>query len=408
MMGGLKSFLARKFLSGKNRNWLFSSLTFMAFAGVIISVMAFVVVQAVMSGFSEDLEKKILGFTAHLTVVLEPGSPDKWVEELSQEKGISQVQRFVEGEAVLSSPEGEMVGVRVRGLSQKQPPQGATLQFHFEEGEGWDQFYHPSDKLPGILIGAELATSLGIVPILAEKVELLFPLGDVGPTGEIEPNARFFRVLGTFRSGYYEYDSKYVMIPMEQAQWLFGDQGEEQVAIFLQRPSETGPWKDQLRNREGVSQVKTWQEQHTRLFHALKLERIGMIFVLTLMLLLSSFNILSLLMMVVFERRREIAVLRALGMGGADIGGIFRRAGLWIGLVGGAIGMVGGGGVALWLNRLHLPLPSTYYLEALPVKLHGGVLLGAWGVSVLLSYLATYFPGRESRSLPVTEALTYE
>jgi lipoprotein-releasing system permease protein len=405
---GLQSFLARKFLAGKNRHWLFSSLTFMAFAGVILSVMAFVVVQAVMSGFSEDLEKKILGFSAHLTAVVEPGAELPWLEGFSKEKGVSQVQRFIEGEAVLSSPEGEMVGVRVRAPSQDHPPLSETLEIHFEEGEGWDSFYHPSGELPGILIGAELASSLGIVPILTEKVELLFPLGDVGPTGEIEPNARSFRILGTFRSGYYEYDSKYVMVPMDQAEWLFGEQGENQVAFFFQKPSDAQRRKEQLRNHPGVTHLKTWQEQHTRLFNALKLERLGMIFVLTLMLLLASFNILSLLMMVVFERRKEIAVLRALGMGGADIGGIFRRAGLWIGLLGGAVGVAAGAGIALWLSRLHLPLPSTYYLEALPVKLHGGVLLGALGVAVMLSYLATYFPGRESRSLSVTEALNYE
>jgi lipoprotein-releasing system permease protein len=405
---GLQSFLARKFLAGKSRNWLFSSLTVMAFAGVILSVTAFVVVQAVMSGFSEDLENKILGFSAHLTAVVEPEADLGWVEELSREKGVTQVQSFVEGEAVLGNPEGEMVGVRVRGAARDHPPGGDTLQIHFEEGEGWDSFYSPSDKLPGILVGGELAASLGIVSVLTEKVELLFPLGEVGPTGEIEPNARSFRVLGTFRSGYYEYDSKYVLVPMAEAQWLFGDQGEEQIAVFLAKPSEATQWKSRLQQKPGVSQVKTWQEQHTRLFHALKLERIGMIFVLILMLLLASFNILSLLMMVVFERRREIAVLRALGMGGSEIGGIFRRAGLWIGLVGGGVGVAAGTGIALWLNRLHLPLPSTYYLEALPVKLHGGVLLGAMGVAILLSYLATYFPGRESRSMSVTEALNYE
>jgi lipoprotein-releasing system permease protein len=405
---GLQSFLARKFLGGKNRNWLFSSLTLMAFAGVILSVLAFVVVQSVMSGFREDLEKKILGFTAHLTAVLAPGAEVPWLEKLSHQEGVAQVERFVEGEAVMSVPGGDRVGVKVRAPSEEHPPQGETIQIHFEEGEGWETFYHPKDKLPGILVGGELAASLGIVSVLTEKVELMFPVGEIGPSGEIEPNARSFRVLGTFRSGYYDYDSKYVMIPMEQAQWLFGDQGEEQVAVFLQNPSQAENFKEQLLHLPGVSQVKTWQEQHTRLFHALKLERMGMIFVLTLMLFLASFNILSLLMMVVFERRREIAVLRALGLSSRDIGGIFRRAGLWIGLTGGMVGAAAGMGVVLWLSHAHLRLPSTYYLEALPAKLHGGVLVGALGVAVLLSYLATFYPGRESKSLSVTEALYSE
>lgn len=407
---GLQSLLARKFLAGKSRHWLSSSLTLMALGGVMFSVMAFVIVQAVMSGFNEDLENKILGFTSHLTVTLknENGQTPDWLAGLARQKGVTHLQHYLEGEAILGSPEGEKAGVRVRGLDPEYPPEAETLKVNFEEGENWETFYGASKKLPGILMGAELAVSLGIVPVLAENVELLFPLGEVGPTGEVEPNVRTFRVVGTFRSGYYEYDSKYVMIPGKEAQWLFGDQAEDLVGVDLTKLSAAQDFKEALKSKPHVERVSTWEEQHRRLFNALKLERMGMVFVLTLMLLLSSFNILSFLMMVVYERRKEIAVLRALGMPAGKIVGIFHHAGTWIGLSGGLLGVGAGLGICLWLNQAHLPLPSSYYLEALPVKLHWINLLAAVAVAFGLSLLATLFPGRESKGLSITESLHYE
>lgn len=405
-----QNFLARKFLSGKNRSWYFSSLTLMGILGVLVSVLAFVVVQSVMMGFNQDLQEKILGFSSHLILKLKPGSEtDPSLENsLKQNPEVLQVHRYVEGEAVLRTLDGENAGVRVRGIEGEPSIERDTLKVFFEEGEDWSSFNDSNSDLPGILLGGELAATLGVVPALMEKIELLFPIGEVGPSGEVEPNIRAFRVLGTFRSGYYQFDSKYVLIPIQDGRFLFGDQAQDQIGLFVKDPHRIENFLKGFHLPKEVDRVVTWKEQHSRLFHALKLERLGMYFVLGLMLVLASFNILSMLMMVVFERRREIAVLRALGLSERGIGGIFYRSGFWIGTIGGTLGVGLGILICLWLESTHLQLPSTYYLDALPVTLSWTFLLAAFLGAIFLSLVATIFPAREGKRVSVVEALRYE
>jgi lipoprotein-releasing system permease protein len=215
-------------------------------------------------------------------------------------------------------------------------------------------------------------------------------------------------VVGVFRSGYYEYDSKYLIAPLPEALLLFGDSQTERIGVFLRDPAQVSKLKSYFKNIPQVASVKTWQEQHARLFSALRLERLGMSLVLGLMMVLATFNILSMLMMVVFERRREIAVLRSLGLSQRDIGGIFYRAGLWIGLLGTCLGMAIGIALCLWLGSAELRLPTPYYLEALPVDLRWTFLVSIFLGVPLIAVLATGFPARESRGVSIIDALRYE
>jgi lipoprotein-releasing system permease protein len=377
---------------------------------VVVSVVAFIVVESVMSGLSRDLQSKILGFSSH--AVLTPDSPQAdFSAILSQLQKMSQVKasrHYLEGEAVLRTEDGANQGVKVRGIEAGHPFETQDMKVFFEEGEGWDTLAGTGAQLPGVLLGAELASTLGVLPALFEKVELLYPFGDVGPTGEVEPNRRAFRVVGVFRSGYYEYDSKYLIAPLPEALLLFGDSQTERIGVFLRDPAQVSKLKSYFKNIPQVASVKTWQEQHARLFSALRLERLGMSLVLGLMMVLATFNILSMLMMVVFERRREIAVLRSLGLSQRDIGGIFYRAGLWIGLLGTCLGMAIGIALCLWLGSAELRLPTPYYLEALPVDLRWTFLVSIFLGVPLIAVLATGFPARESRGVSIIDALRYE
>ncbi len=405
-----QTFLAIKFLSGKKRRFLVSFLTWMALLGVLVSVSAFIVVESVMVGFGKDLQAKVIGFSPHLSLILKPGekiSP----ELIAQAKGKAGVQRvspMIEGEAVLQTEDEDTQGVRVRGIDVADPPFPKEMQVFFEEGESWDSLKGKGDQLPGILLGKELAASVGIATALEEKVELLYPFGEVGPTGEMEPSRRVYRVVGTFKSGYFDYDSKFAVASLDSLRRLFGEGVPESLGIYFPDPMAALTRNADFASLPGVERAESWQEKNGRLFSALKLERAGMALVLGLMVLLASFNILSMLMMTVYERRRDLAILQSLGLSQGGIAGIFYRAGLWIGVIGGLAGMGLGLGICFFLRYAKVPLPAPYYLDAMPIDINPLWIAGAFILALAMSLVATVLPAREGRRQTVVEALRYE
>ncbi len=406
----VSSFLALKFLSGKSRSLLTSFLSWMTVAGVMVSVAAFIVVEAVVAGFGGDLRSKVLGFTSHLSITAKPGETidEVTLRSIERQPGVERATRLAEGEAIIRTEDGETQGVRIRGLNSGHFPKPEDLRVSFEEGENWESLEAKGEALPGILLGTELNSSLGVLPILAEEVELLFPLGDVGPTGEVEPNIRKYRVIGKFKSGYFEYDHKYAIVDLEEARRLFGETLSEQIGVMIDRPFQAGEKKSGFQKLANRFRVQTWEELHERLFSALKLERLGMAMVLTLMVLLASFNILSMLMMLVFERRKDVAVLKALGLGDTRISGIFFRAGFLISGFGGILGCLLGILICLLLSQASLSLPAPYYVETLPVRINPGVLAGAFLLAIALGFAATVLPAKEGRRMTIVEAIHYE
>ncbi|HEX5034725.1 MAG TPA: FtsX-like permease family protein, partial [bacterium] len=326
----------------------------------------------------------------------------------SAEPGVERATAYLEGEAVLRTDDDEVQGVRLRGLEAGDPRFPPTMRVHFEEGEDWSSLQAKGEELPGILLGREMAASLGIVPALLEEVDLLYPFGTVGPTGEVEPNVRRFRVVGTFRSGYFEYDNKFAIAALPELQRLFGDHASVQVGVYFADPGRSALDRQRFQSLPGVAETSTWHERNARLFSALKLERLGMIVVLSLMSVLASFNILCMLMLVVFERRRDLALLKALGLSEPGISGIFYRAGFWIGAVGGLLGL-GGGLFLAWAIRVaKIRPPAPYYLETFPVDLQPGTIALTLLLALLLSLAAAVLPAREGRKMTVIEALRYE
>ena len=405
----VQSFLALKFLSGSRRSLLASSLTWIAILGVLVSVTALIVVEAVMSGFSKDLRSKVLGFSSHITLKIDSNSLLKKgiFEEIYRRGGFTAMTHFIDGEAILRHDE-EAEGLKIRGIDPKQAQFPDNFKTSFEEGESWQSLEAKEGKLPGILLGNELANNLGVVRYFPGELELIYPLGEVGPTGELEPQIRRFRVIGTFKSGYYDYDQKFAVIAMDEAKNLLGEQVDEQIGLFIKDPFAAQVLQKNFENIPGVLKVSSWAEQHSRLFSALKLERIGMRSVLGMMILLSSFNVLSMLMMMVFERRQEIAVLRALGLSQKGIASIFYRAGWIIACLGGVGGLVLAYLLCKILAAAQISLPAPYYIESLPVELNATVMLLTFGLLLVLSMLTTILPALQGKKLEIVEALSRE
>ena len=303
----------------------------------------------------------------------------------------------MEGEAVLQTEAGEVTGVRLKGVSGE-----ITQRF----GE-----VRLTERIDGrdVVLGRELAASAGVEPEFFERVRLVFPFGEVGPSGDLLPVAKSFTVGGTFRSGFYEYDSKFLLMTYGAALRFLGDFARTGLEVWTD-PFQAGEVKQAIAPRLaslGLSAVD-WREQNPKLFAALKLERIGMFLLLTVLLVIASFTIFGLISLTVLDKIRDTALLRSLGLAGAGVRRIFLLKAAGIGLAGDLTGGAVGLAVVSFLTRHPLRLPSTYYVEFLPLRLDPAGLLLILVLSPLLAVLAALYPAWQSIVRPPAELLRYE
>ncbi len=397
----LELFIARRYLSTQNKPFFLTLLSFISFLGMSTSVFALLFVLAVMRGFETDFQNKVIGFKAPLTIT---GSSELSWEELARQiqtsfPEITSVHPYVEGEAVIQTEAGDSMGIRVRGVHGEME----------NRRYGVVDFVEPMDPR-NVILGRELAYALHVDPDFFEKVRLIYPLGEVSPSGEMLPAVRSLTVGGTFRSGYYEYDSKFALIDYEEALRLFGEEARTGLEIWTQQTDHVALLKRRLEDsfHSLPLQIETWQEQNPKLFAALKLERIGMFLLLVVLLAIASVTVFGLVSLLVLEKMRDIAVIRTLGLGKKRVRRLFLLQALGIGLLGDLVG----GGIALGLVRIlvehPLRLPSTYYVEYLPLDLSFGTALWVLGLAPLLAILAALYPAWQSVQHPPTELLRYE
>ena len=397
-------FMVRRYLKTRHKPFFISFLIFISLLGVATGVFFLIFVQAVMSGFENDFHQKVTGFKAPLVVMSKPdsgkGSEDPPAELIRQaDARIVATEPFVEGEAVARAETGETVGVKVRGVVGKVGRQRFG-KFYFT-----DNFSAKS-----IIVGEDLAGSLQINPDFFETVRLIFPLGEVGPTGELLPTVQSFTLTGVFRSGFYEYDTKYVLITYAKALQLFGGQARRGLEVWVEPESAVDAVKDILSKKLSSQdfELKTWREQNPKLFAALKLEKMGMFLLLFVLLLIASFNIFGLTSLVVLEKVRDMAILRSMGLTAARVKRIFRLQALAFGLS----GMVLGGGLGLLVNfileKYPLKLPPSYYLEYLPLRMEPGGVVFLLLLAPVIAWLASLYPSHRSTEYSPVEVLRYE
>ncbi|MBI2066592.1 MAG: ABC transporter permease [Deltaproteobacteria bacterium] len=396
-----KSFIARRYLSTKNKPLFIMLLTWISIVGMSVSVFALIFVLAIMAGFEKDFHKRIIGMKSPLTVM--GGSGEDWdglVSEMRRrEPRVTAAIPFVEGEAILQTGEGTAAGVRVRaikGVLDLKRLQELSSTDPLQEGEVW--------------IGRELSYSLAIDPDFEDEVRLLFPLGDIGPTGEILPRTRSVLVTGLFRSGFYEYDSKYLLATYEEATRLFGEYGRYGLEV----------WLDNIRDSEQVRQsllswvdpgkftLLSWEEQNPKLFAALKLEKIGMTLLLSVLLVIAACTIFGLISLTIIEKMRDVAILHALGLNRRRLQAIFLTKAILIGLLGSFLG----GGLAIatitLLHKYPLRLPTTYYVEYLPLQMNLPVVVLILLAAPLVALLTSFYPSQQIRRYSLEELLRYE
>jgi len=402
-------FIALRYLKSKKKHKGISVNTLISVGGVAVGVMALLVVLSVMSGFHEDLQKKILGVNAHMVIISYKGiiTDYKDVNEgLKNDKDIIASAPFILGQVMVSYGK-RAHGVYLRGINPETEIKTTEIGKFMKEGTLAK--LTSGNGIPGIILGKELAGSLGVFQ--GDVINILSPVGKIGPLGML-PKIKQFRVVGIFEVGMFEYDSNLVLTDIGAAQEFF-DMKKDITGIQLRLAD---IYKASL-VRERIQKelafplyAKDWMQMNRNLFSALKLEKFAMFIILILIILVASFNIVSTLIMNVMEKKREIAILKAMGATDSGIMNIFMLQGMFIGVVGTIIGVTGGYLLCYILNTYEIiKLPAdVYYLSHLPVKTKFIDFVTVSLSAVIISFLATIYPAWQAAKMNPVEPLRYE
>ncbi len=399
----LPIYIALRYLKSKKRG--VSLGTIISVSGVALGVMALIIVISVISGFHEDLQRKILGAQAHAVILNFEGGIENYtslIPKIAKNEEILGYSPFVMGQVLISTTKRSH-GIYLRGILPEFDRKTTEIFNHIKYK------YENFTDFPWIIIGKELANLLGVLP--GDTVTVISPMGTIGPLGII-PKAKQFIVTGIFEIGMFEYDANLAIVDLKTAQEFFslGDKVTG-IQLKLKNVYKANILSVNLTKELGDPYyVKDWMQMNRNLFSALKLEKFAMFIILTLIVIVACFNIISILMVNVTEKQREIAILKSMGATDRLIRNIFMFQGIIIGFLGTILGLIGGLLVCEIIKSYDIiKLPSeVYYLSKLPVKVK---LIDVMIISLsalLISLISTLYPAHRASKINPIEILRYE
>jgi lipoprotein-releasing system permease protein len=366
-----ETFFSRRYLKAKRKQGFISIITGISILGIMIGVMALIVVLAVMNGFREDLLKKILGVNSHLLILSHKGgitNTEDVMKKALEVEGVVAATPFIYSQVMVKNA-GNISGAVLRGLDPKTAGTVIRIESMIRDAS-LEVLKSSADEPRGIILGSELSRQLGALP--GDTVIVVSPIGKLTPLGRVAHEARF-QVRAIFESGMYDYDSSLMYLSLPDAQAFLSLEGEVTgIELRVKDVDESDTIAVSVQRKLGYPYwTKDWKMMNKSLFSALKLEKVTMFIILIMIVLVGALNIISSLVMLVMEKTRDIAILRTMGASSKSIMRIFIYQGLFVGLVGTALGIVSGSMLCHLLARykfIKLP-PDVYYLTTLPVRM---------------------------------------
>lgn len=411
--GAFEVMVAFRYLRARRERGFISVIAGFSLVGIALGVATLIVVMSVMNGFRAELMERILGLNGHLEASRAGGGPitgfDPLAGRIAALPGVRGVVPVVEGQ-VLATANGVAAGAVARGLRPgdfRTIIAGGVVAGSLEGFAGKD----------AVAVGTRFARKFGIRP--GDSLRLLSPQSSVTAFGSV-PRAKRYRVAALFEVGMYEYDAAFVFMPLSAAQLYFRTGGGvTSLEIFLDDPDGVAAVRPRLPDLDGRPlRVVDWQRANASFFNAIEVERNVMFLILTLIILVAAFNIVSGLIMLVKDKGRDIAILRTMGATRGSVLRIFLLAGAAVGVLGTAAGFALGVAFAdnielvrQWLQSLtgtELFAAEIYFLSRLPSILHVEDVVGVVAMSLALSFLATLYPAWQAARLDPVEALRYE
>ncbi|KZB50909.1 lipoprotein-releasing ABC transporter permease subunit [Thalassospira xiamenensis] len=416
MFSPFERLVAFRYLRPRRQEGFVSVIAIFSLLGIMLGVATLIIVMSVMNGFRAELLGRILGLNGHISVYAQSpdGLPnyDAIEKKIAETGNVTLVTPVVEGQ-VMASNNGRASGAIVRGVRAadlaKRPTIADNIVFgSLEDFKGEDT----------VIMGARLAMKLGVG--VGDNVNLISPKGNVTAFGSV-PRVRAYKVVGLFDIGMYEYDSGFIFMPLDAAQIYFRlPEKISHFEVMLEDPSRlSSSMNDLLSNLSGEHlRLVNWQQSNSSFFNALQVERNVMFLILTLIILVAAFNIISGMVMLVKDKGRDIAILRTMGATRSSVMRIFFLAGASIGVVGTLSGLILGVLFCLNIENIRQFIQSLtgadlfnaeiYFLSQLPADMDVSEVVLVCVMSLTLSFLATVYPAWRASRLDPVEALRYE
>jgi lipoprotein-releasing system permease protein len=396
-----ESSIALRYLRSKRKEKFISFTTWAAAVGIAIGVMALIVVIAVMTGFQDEIRDRILGVNPHMLISDLSGeivNPDQVAAAVKNTEGVAAAFPFITFQGLAQS--GQRVsGVVVKGMD----PKDLSFLSHLVKEGSIDALREKGT----VLVAKELARELGVKT--GDVFTILVPFGGISPMGATPESVRV-RVGGIFQTGMYDIDNMLMVMSLADVQALLGG-GITGIEVKLKDVYVADTVRAAVAQKLGLRYIiRTWMEMNRNLFSALKLEKIAMFIILVLIIFVASFNIISSLVMTVMEKKKDIAILKAMGAKNRSIMKIFMAEGLTIGVFGALVGSVIGYLMCVVQNWLHVIKLSeeVYTINVLPMKIGVTDVLLIASVTIVICLLATLYPSYKATKIDPVETLRYE
>ena len=413
MFRPLQLFIGLRYTRAKRRNHFISFISAVSMLGIAVGVMALIAVMSVMNGFQGDLQERILGMVSHATIQSVGDSIADWQGALTKAQSDPHVlgaAPYIESQVLMQGRRRS--GAVIRGVLPEMEPKVSNIAEKMVKG-------HLDDLKAGaygIVLGNELAMMLGVD--VGDKVTVYTSEINVTPIGGV---ARFkrFDVVGIFSVGFAEYDTGVAIVHMDDAEKLFQTDGPSGIRLKLDDMLRAWPITRVLAERlPQAYRITTWEQGHANFFSAVKMEKLVMFIILSLIVAVAAFNLVSTLIMLVTDKQADIAILRTLGISPNSVMGIFMVQGVIVGTFGILVGVIGGVLLALnipaivkWIEHtFHVEFlsPDIYYISEVPSDLHWSDVGWVAAIAWVFCLIATLYPAwRAARTQPAA-ALRYE